>query len=76
MQETNYRTTAQDKKGNLQKELSGRFPVTTESGYFLSRYKTVSDAIKEWIHKPYDLGDIEEGVGGPFLGPSSMRTAL
>lgn len=72
MQETNYRTTAQDKKGNLQKELSGRFPVTTESGYFLSRYKTVSEAVKEWIHKPYDLGEIEEGVAGGIQNASSI----
>ena len=64
MEEMKYRTTSQDKKGNLQKELTKLFPVTTESGYHLDRYKTATEAIKEWIREPYDLGDVEEGVAG------------
>lgn len=79
MNDIQYRTTAQDKKGNLQKSLMERFPLSTESGYQLDRYKTVMEAIKEWIKDPFPLGELEDGVSGGIQGASNIdatQTAL
>lgn len=67
-----FRTTAKDKKGVLQRTLSKKVPLSTESTYHLDRYKTVIDAIKEWISKPYDLSELEEGVAGGIQNSSSI----
>lgn len=72
MEDIVFRTTAQDKRGNQQKKLAELFPVSTESGYFLDRYKTATEAIREWIKEPYDLGDLEEGVAGGIQDASSI----
>lgn len=67
-----FRTTASDKKGVLQRKLAQMVPLTTESGYNLDRYKTVVEAIKEWIVKPFDLSEIEEGVAGGIQNASTI----
>ncbi len=67
-----FRTTSFDKKGNLQKSLSNLFPVKSDEGYNLNRYKTGIEAIKEWIKDPFDLSEIEEGVEGGLLGASDV----
>lgn len=72
MEEIKYRTTSRDKRGNTQAALAERFPLSTESGYHLDRYKTASEAVKEWIREPYDLGDLEDGVAGGIQGASSI----
>ena len=70
--EQEFRTSAMDKKGNRQKQLAAQFPVTTESGYHLDRYKTITEAIREWIKEPFDLGDIKEGVAGGIQDASGI----
>ncbi len=67
-----YRTTAMDRRGNTQKRLTALFPVTVQSSYGLDRHKTVTEAIREWIREPFDLGDVEEGVAGGIQGASSI----
>ena len=67
-----FRTTARDKKGALEQKLTAMIPLATESGYHLDRYKTVIEAIKEWIKTPYDLGEIEDGVAGGIQSASTI----
>ena len=59
-----YRTTGEDKKGVLQQALAERLPLQSDAGYFLDKYKTVLDAIMEYIREPYDLSEVEDGVAG------------
>lgn len=59
-----YRTTSEDKKGILQHAFAERFPLKSTSGYFLDKYKTVLEAILEYIRAPYDLSEVEDGVAG------------
>lgn len=75
MEEMQYRTTSNDKKGNRQKELMSKFPVITESAYHLDRYKTAVEAIKEWIREPFDLGDLEEGVAGGIQDATAIEAS-
>lgn len=67
-----FRTTASDKKGRLQRKLAETIPLTTESGYNLDRYKTIIEAIKEWIAAPFDLSEIKEGVAGGIQNASTV----
>ena len=73
MEDIKYHKTAWDKKGNERKKLETLIPVTTASGYNLDKHVTVSEAIREWIREPYDLGaDLEEGVSGGIQEASSI----
>jgi len=73
MEERTFRTTSGDLKGNKEKKFLETIPLTTESGYHLDKYKTATEAIKEWIKEPYDLSEIEDGVEGGIIGASDLE---
>lgn len=68
-----FRTTSQDKKGVLQKKYASIVSVAKTEGFSLDKYKTISEAIKEWIKDPFDLSELTEGVEGGLEGASDVE---